>query len=47
MITFIRQTFGWLFLTVLMFFVVSVFTISIGVAWLWEHTVGKLWQLKR
>ncbi len=44
MITFIRQAVGWLFLTTLMLFVVGVFTLSIGFAWIWEHTLGRLWQ---
>lgn len=47
MIHFFRQIFGWLFLTTVLFVVVITFTTSIVIAWIWEHTVGRLWQLKR
>lgn len=47
MIHFFRQIFGWLFLTTVLLVVVITFTTAIGIAWMWEHTIGKLWQQRK
>jgi hypothetical protein len=47
MIHFIRQTFGWMFLTTVLFIVTITFVTAIGTAWIWEHTVGILWQRRK
>ncbi len=47
MITFLGRAVGWVFMTVILLIASILLCSAIGLSWIWEHTIGKLWQRKR
>ena len=47
MIHAILQIVGWIFLTTVFFLITLTYVTFLGIIWIWEHTIGRLWQRRK